>query len=1118
MLSCFLFLYGYNRYMRTRIPFSIFTLLTISLFSCHKKEKDQFDPKNALFQLMPSSTTGITFNNKVTDLPNFNVFNYRNFYNGGGVAIGDVNNDGKPDIFLTSNQGSNKLYINKGNWQFEDVTEKAGLGGIGKWHTGVTMVDINGDGWLDIYVCNSGAMKNGKTGNELFINQKDGTFKEEAEKYGLSDRGLSTQALFFDYDHDGYLDCFILNNSYRAIGSFGYDRHLRNIRDMRGGQRLYHNDHGKFVDVSAKAGIYGSEIGFGLGVAAGDFNNSGWDDLYISNDFFEHDYLYTNQHNGTFRENSDEAMGHMSESSMGSDMADINNDGYLDMLTTDMLPESDYRLKTTTEFDQYDVYNAKLKNDFHHQFLANCLQLNNGDGTFSEIAQYAGVFATDWSWGALCFDFNNDGWKDIFVSNGISKDLTNQDFLTYFSSTEVLGEVKAGGFKFKNLLDKMPATPIPNYGFLNQKNLQFKDATKELGFSTPSFSNGAAYGDLDGDGDMDLVVNNENGEVSIYRNMTSERTHAHYLKVNLKGTGMNTFGIGAKVTVYTGGMQQLIEQMPTRGFESSVEPVLNFGTGAYKKIDSLHVIWPDMKMQVLKNINCNTTITLYQKDARQPFVPARPWANPYYKNTTRQLMSGNIFHKENDFKDFDVERLIPKMLSTEGPKLAVGDVNGDGLPDFFMGNATGDTAKLFIQQKNGTFIQSKQFVFARDKDLETIGAEFYDVDHDGDLDLIVASGGNQEREGSLNLLPRLYINDGKGNFTRRFNNWPQISVNASCVRVNHQNGDIFIGARSVPGSYGVIPASRLLKNDGHGNYTDVTQSLAPELGKLGMVTDAQWVDIDGDGRNELVVVGDWMPLTVLKYVNSKLQRSYEVPNSSGWWNCLTVADLNGDGKPDLVAGNFGMNSKIKADRDHPAKLYVSDFDKNGQTECVPVYYKPDGKAYPFNLHDDIVRQIPGLKKKFLRYDAYAGKSIEDVFTAEQLKEATVLTVQQTQTCVFYNNGNGKFTMNALPVRAQLSPVFAILVTDINGDGKSDLFLAGNFYGLKPEVGRFDANYGVTFLGNNAGGFSYIPPSNSGLFMKGEVRDSKEIATKAGKVIVVARNNDALQVFTPTVKK
>jgi len=1061
---------------------------------------------------MPSSTTGITFNNKVIEDGEFNVFNYRNFYNGGGVAIGDVNNDGKPDIFFTSNQGDCKLYINKGNWKFEDVTAKAGVKGYKRWHTGVTMVDINGDGWLDIYISNSGGMKGAERGNELYINQKDGTFKEEAAKYGLADNGLSTQAIFFDYDHDGYLDCFVLNNTYHMTGSFGYDPNARNVRDPQNGDRLYHNDHGKFVDVSAQAGIYGSEIGFGLGIEAGDLFNSGWDDMYISNDFFEHDYLYRNLHNGKFKEISDTAIGHMSLSSMGSDMADINNDGFLDIFTTDMLPENDYRLKTTTKFDEYDVYNAKLKNSFHHQFTKNCLQLNNGDGTFSEIADLAGINATDWSWGALCFDFNNDGWKDIFVSNGISRDLTNQDFLAYFSSQEVLNEVKNGGFKSKTFLEKMPKTRITSYGFINQKNLQFKNETVPLGFNTPSFSNGAAYGDLDGDGDLDLVVNNENGQAFIYRNMTSERTHAHYLKVNLKGNGMNTFGIGAKVTIYTHGMLQLLEQMPTRGFESSSEPVLNFGIGSYKKVDSLRVIWPDMKMQVLKNINANATITLKQSDAKLSFQPVAHKPDPYYKNITATSVKGNIYHKENDFKDFDEQRLIPKMLSTEGPKLAVADVNGDGLQDFFVGAATGDTAKLFIQQPNGTFIQKKEFAFAQDKNSEAIGALFFDADHDGDMDLVVVSGGNQEKEGSLELAARLYINDGKGNFTRKFNGWPLIPINASCVRLNTNNGDLFIGGRSVPGSYGLIPSSRLLRNDGHGNFTDITATLAPELMRLGMVTDAQWADIDGSGKNSLVVVGDWMPVTILKYINGKLTKTSEIANSSGWWNCLTVADINGDGKLDLVAGNMGLNSKIKADPAHPAKLYVSDFDNNGQVECIPVYYKTDGKAYPFNLHDDIIKQLPYLKKKFLRYDAFAGKSIDEIFTSDELEKASVLSVDQTQTCVFYNNGKGSFSMTPLPVRAQFSPVYSILVTDVNSDGIKDLFLAGNFYGLKPEVGRYDASYGVTFLGNPKHGFNYLPPANSGLFITGEVRDISTIDTKNGKQIIVTRNNDALQLF------
>lgn len=1098
------------------IPVQLFIVSFISLFltSCHSNQPNQEDK---LFQLLPSSQTHIDFNNSLKETKDMNVFNYRYFYNGAGVAIGDINNDGLSDIYFASNQNTNKLYLNKGNWQFEDITQKAGVAGIGKWHSGVTMSDVNGDGWLDIYVCNSGDEKGNGRANELYINQKNNTFKEEAHLYGLDDEGLTTHAAFFDYDHDGDLDCYVLNNSYRPVESFGYNKNLRTIRDKKGGHRLYRNDHNHFVDVSAQAGIYGSEIGFGLGLTVGDLNNDGWDDIYISNDFFEKDYLYINQKNGSFKEVIDDAMGHISLSSMGSDMTDINNDGYLDIFTTDMLPEGDYRLKTTTKFDDYDVYNAKLQNDFHHQFTTNCLQLNNGDGTFSEIAQLAGVEATDWSWGALSFDMNNDGWKDIFVCNGLSKDITDQDFLDYFGSEEILNQIKNGQVNYQQLLDKMPSNPIPNYAFINQQNFSFKNEAASLGLGKPSFSNGAAYGDLDNDGDLDLVINNANMPAFVYKNKAREQLHTHYLKIKLQGIAPNVFGIGTRVTLFSNQFTQVLQQQPTRGFESSMEPVLNFGlTAASIKIDSVVIVWPNLKQQTLYAPSYDTVLYVKQADANIPYIPRQPVLKPFFTNITHQAFMGNTRHAENNFIDFDVERLIPKMLSMEGPKLSVADVNGDGREDIFMGGASNDTAKLLIQQPGGEFLLKPQMAFAQDKDNEDIGSAFFDADNDGDLDLVVASGGNQLPEGSLHLLTRLYINDGKGNFTRAFQGWPLISINASCICTYDFDGDgntdIFIGARSVPGKYGVLPKSVLLKNNGKGNFTNITASIAPDLLHIGMVTTAAWADIDNDNKKELIVAGDWMPVSILKYSNNKLSIIKTIPNSEGWWNCIITEDVNNDGKTDILAGNYGLNSKLKASIQQPAKLYVSDFDENGQTECIPVFYKTDGKPYPYFLRGDMVMQIPSLKKKFLHYSAYAGKTIDEIFSKEQLKKAMVLTVKQSQSCIFYNQGNTQFTTQPLPLRAQFAPVFGIACTDFNKDGIKDIFVAGNFYGLKPEVGRLDASYGVTLIGSVQGAFQYLPSLQSGLFIKGEVRDVKPVFINNKLCLAVAKNNDSLQLF------
>ena len=1082
-----------------------------SFLSCKNNNNNGRD---TLFNMMPSSQTGITFNNRVQDTKELNIFNFRNFYNGAGVAIGDVNNDGLADIFFTANQSENKLYLNRGNWKFEDVTDAAGVKSQGKWYTGVTMVDINGDTHLDIYVCNSGGLVGYNKPNDLYINQGNGTFKEEAARYGLADIGLSTHAAFFDYDRDGDLDCFILNNSPRSIESFGY-KSIRHIRDTINGDRFYRNENGKFRDVSEEVGIYGSEIGFGLGVTVGDLNNDGWQDMYISNDFFERDYLYINQTNGTFKEVINDAMGHISQGSMGSDMMDINNDGHLDIFTTEMLPEHDYKLKTTIKFDDYDVQNARLKNDFHHQFTTNCLQLNNGDGTFSEISQLAGVDATGWSWGALGFDFDNDGLKDLFVCNGISKDLTDQDFLEFFGSSEMLNRIKEGGFDFEDILKQMPSNQVPNYAFLNLGNLRFKNVADSLGLASPSFSNGAAYGDLDNDGDLDIVVNNANLEAFVYRNNATEKLQNHHIKIKLKGASLNPFGVGARVWIYTSNGAQVLEQMPSRGFQSSVEPVLHFGAGKATVIDSLVIRWPNDKTQKLINVPADTTLTLFEENAKEVYHKKEQEKRKIFTDITSQTIKGKIVHNENPFIDFDVEKLIPKMLSTEGPVLASADINNDGYEDFFLGNALGDTARVFLQHNRGGFIEQAQVAFATDKYHETTAALFFDADGDNDQDLILGSGGNQAKLGSPYLYIRLYKNNGKGNFSRD-TTFPQLSINASTIALidfdNDGRRDIFIGGRCVPGQYGIAPSSALIRNNGSGKFTDVTQKSGSVLEGLGMVTDAKAADIDSDGREELVLVGDWMPVMVLKCLDGKLVKQPEWKNSSGWWNCLEISDVDNDGDLDILAGNAGLNSRIKAEPERPAKLYVGDFDKNGQVECVPVYFKTDGKAYPYFMKGELQSQIPALRKQFNLFSEYAGKSIEEVFTPEQLKDVKVLQVEECRTMLFRNDGKGNFAGEPLPLNAQLSYVFSFLVDDFNDDGQKDIFMGGNFFGLKPQAGRFDASYGTTYLGSK-NGYKYMTPAESGLFVVGEVRDIRQIRKSGGGYYVVtALNNDSLRIF------
>ncbi|HZY80803.1 MAG TPA: VCBS repeat-containing protein, partial [Cyclobacteriaceae bacterium] len=1036
-------------------------------------------------------------------------YTYRNFYNGGGVGLGDVNNDGLIDIYFTSNQGPNKLYLNKGDFKFEDITGKSGVAGTKAWSTGVSLADVNGDGWLDIYVANSGDIKGAGKENELFINNGDLTFSEKAAEYGVADRGFTTHAAFFDYDKDNDLDLYILNNSYTAIGSFNLTKNERPKRDSLGGDKLLRNDNGHFKDVSEHAGIYGSVIGFGLGVTVGDVDHDGWQDIYVSNDFFERDYLYINNHDGTFKESLTEQMKSVSGASMGADLADINNDGNPDIFVTEMLPWQNKRLKTVTTFESWDRYNFSVQNGYYHQFTRNMLQLNNGDGTFSEIGRLAGVEATDWSWAALMFDMDNDGWRDIFVSNGIYQDLTNQDYLQYISNEEVVRSIVAGGkVDYKKLVELIPSNAVPNQAFHNKHGIQFNEVSKEWGLNEPDFSNGAAYGDLDNDGDLDIVINNVNSLASIYRNNTDEST-AKYLKFILKGPRGNTGAFGTRITIKDKGQTFYGEQMPIRGFESSVDPRPNFGLGARESVDEVLVQWPDGTEYRMTDVSTNQIINLdMTRDSEKPREYHEAVAAPIFTPIPDLI---DYTHKEAQFVDFDRDRLIFHMLSNEGPRMSKADVNGDGLEDIYIGGAKGSPRALFIQERSGKFIKSNEKVFATDETSEDMGSEFLDVDKDGDMDLYVCSGGNELPSTSSALADRLYINDGKGNFTKS----PSMVMSSkyesnSTVKGGDYDGDgdtdLFVGERLRPFAYGLPCRGYILRSD-NGVLKDVTKDIAPALIGVGMITDAAWNDIDHDRDLDLVVVGEYMPVKIFVNNNGKfddLTEEFGLEKTNGWWNRIQVSDLDGDGYDDFVLGNHGLNSRVRASMQKPVCMYINDFDQNGTMEQIVCTFNGE-KSYPLALRHDLISQMPFLKKKYLKYESYEDQTIENIFTPEQLKNATKLEAYYLQTSILWNKQGTGLSLTSLPLEAQLSPVYGIQVGDFNNDGNRDLLLGGNQYRVKPELGRYDASFGTFLAGDGKGNFM-AQPASLGWKIDGEIRDITTVNVGGQKVIVVARSN------------
>ncbi len=1089
----------------------------VLLFSCESGNKKQQESIKNLkrFQLLSAKETGVFFNNQLTVAEQAEYFNYQYAINGSGLSLGDVNNDGLVDLYFVANARSNKLYINKGNMQFEDVTEQAGLlEEEGNWSVGSTMIDINNDGFLDIYVCMAGGEGVRSRKNLLYINNGDLTFTESATAFGIDDEGHSNQAVFLDYDLDDDLDLMVINHS----GNWNERRPYKEL-DKRGvfSDKLFRNNgDATFTDVSEEAGLEKDRYGFGLGVSIGDLNGDRYPDMYVANDYFGTDYLYFNNGDGTFSEKVKEATKHISYFSMGTDIADYNNDGLLDIVTVDMVAEDNYRQKTNMAGMNPTIFYEAVDAGLHYQYMFNVLHMNNGNESFSDVAQLAGMPNTDWSWAPIFADFDSDGWKDLFITNGFARDLRDKDTNIKLQKEGKIGKDKNGNtvYRISNIDHYLafPEKKIPNYAYRNKGDMTFEKVSYDWGLGQLGFSKGASFADLDNDGDLDLVVNNLNALAWLYENQSNQMTDFNYLKINLKGEGQNSGAIGSKVTLYTAdGQQQTQELTLTRGYLSSVDPILTFGLGTHDKVEKVEVLYPNGKQLTLDDVSSNQLLICDIADAQQATNPKR---NSQLFAEVSKKLGVDFKHTENDYDDFKKEVLLPHRNSQHGPGIAIGDVNNDGLEDFFIGGAANQSGMLYVQLTNGAFKPTNKY-FKKDKASEDMGSVFFDADNDGDLDLYVVSGGNEFSPTSTLLQDRLYLNNGSG-FTKSVQSLPTMITSGKAVSVHDFDADgdldLFVGGRIIPGLYPFAPNSYVLQNDG-GTFSNVTATVAPMLEKPGLVTDSEWVDFNGDGQKDLIVVGEWMSVMMLQNnqgVFQDVSANYGMDKQTGWWYSIAAADFDKDGDMDFVLGNNGLNYKYKATVNQPFHVYAHDFDDSGSMDIVLGYFN-QGTLYPVRGRQCSSEQCPNIKKKFDSYSSFGSADLKAVY-GDKLDLALHYTVSNFATSYVENKGIDGFIMRNLPQEVQLSAVNGIVVEDVDADGIEDLIMSGNLHVSEVETPRNDASIGLVLKGNGDGSFMPLSVQQTGYYTPGDVKDVKLLKQGAKRLLLVANNDAPLQLL------